>query len=118
MSRKIGDKGEDTAAAYIEAQGGRILKRNHYIRGGEVDIIFADGSTTVFCEVKARKSDRFGTPAEYVDVRKQQRICRAALDFTLKNKTVDENYRFDIIEIQGGRLNHIKNAFEFIEPQP
>ena len=58
-----GREGEDIAAKYIEAQGGRILARNHHMRGGEVDIVFADGDTTVFCEVKLRTSARFGLRA-------------------------------------------------------
>jgi putative endonuclease len=111
-----GRKGEDLACAYLERNGYKILTRNHYARGGEVDIIFSDGGVTVFCEVKARTQQRFGSPAEAVDRRKQKRICLAALDYISKNKDIDERYRFDIIEINNGRINHIKNAFEFIEP--
>jgi putative endonuclease len=111
-----GKAGEDMAAEYIEAHGGRILKRNHYVRGGEVDIIFADGDTTVFCEVKLRSLKRFGLPAEAVDMRKQKRICLAALDYAAQNKSIDEKCRFDIIAIYGGKISHIKNAFDFIAP--
>lgn len=117
MSRAIGNKGEDIANEFLIKQGFLVLARNYYIRGGEVDIIFADGDTTVFCEVKLRASNNYGDPSEAVDIRKQQRICRAALGFAYKNKRVDENYRFDIIEIIGKYVNHIKNAFEFIEPK-
>ncbi|MDD5017954.1 MAG: YraN family protein [Eubacteriales bacterium] len=113
-SRSKGNRGEDLAAAYLEQSGCEVLSRNYYIRGGEVDIIFSDGDMTVFCEVKLRNQDRFGTPAEAVGTAKQKRICRAALDYADKNKTIDEKYRFDIIEIYCGKINHIKNAFEFI----
>lgn len=111
-----GKAGEDMAAKYIEAQGGVILARNHHVRGGEVDIVFADGSATVFCEVKLRGSDRFGLPAEAVDTRKQKRICLAALDYASKNKSIDEMFRFDIIAIYDGKISHIRNAFDFIAP--
>lgn len=111
-----GKAGEDIAAAYIEAQGGKILARNYHVRGGEVDIIYADGDATVYCEVKLRNSERFGPPAEAVDARKQKRICLAALDYAAKNKSIDENCRFDIIAIYGGKISHIKNAFDFIAP--
>ena len=104
------------AAAYLQESGCRIVVRNYCMRGGEIDIIFLDNDTTVFCEVKLRNQDRFGTPAEAVGITKQKRICKAALDYAGKNKTVDEKYRFDIIEIYRGKLNHIKNAFEFISP--
>jgi putative endonuclease len=92
------------------------LARNHYVRGGEVDIIFEHDGVTVFCEVKLRSNTHFGTGAEAVTVVKQRRICRAALDYAFKNKIIDERLRFDIIEIAGGKINHIKNAFEFIQP--
>lgn len=117
MSRSLGNKGEDFAVKYLLRKGYAILFRNYYIRGGEVDIIFADEATTVFCEVKLRASIKFGNPSEAVDIHKQRRICKAALDYAYKNKKVDENYRFDIIEVAEGNINHIKNAFEFIEPK-
>lgn len=111
-----GRAGEDMAADYIEKQGGKILVRNYHMRGGEVDIIYADGDTTVYCEVKLRNSARFGLPAEAVDVRKRRRICLAALDYASKNKTIDEKCRFDIITIYNGKISHIQNAFDFIAP--
>ena len=115
-TRSKGSRGEDIAADYIEKHGGRILCRNHYVRGGEVDIIYDDNGTFVFCEVKLRTSNRFGTGAEAVDLRKQRRICTAALDYAASNKIIDETLRFDIIEINDGKINQIKSAFSFIEP--
>lgn len=114
-ARDRGDKGEDMAAEYLFGRGCEILRRNYCIRGGEVDIIFREDGRVVFCEVKTRTQSKFGTPAEAVDRRKQARICRAALDYASKNKNVDEIYRFDIIEVDNGRINHLKDAFEFIE---
>lgn len=115
--RRKGDSGEIIAAQYIEKQGHTILKRNHCVRGGEVDIIFTDGDTTVFCEVKLRTQSKFGTGAEAVDERKQRRICRAALDYAYRGGCMENPMRFDIIEIYCGHISHIKNAFEFIEPE-
>lgn len=115
-TRSRGNRGEDIAARYIEQSGGRILARNYYVRGGEVDIIFEQDGVTVFCEVKLRTSGRFGSGAEAVTPVKQRRICRAALDYAYNNKSIDETFRFDIIEITGGKISHIKNAFEYIEP--
>jgi len=111
-----GADAETRAASYLERCGCTVIKRNYHVRGGEVDIIFSEGDTTVFCEVKARTRDRFGSPAEAVNITKRRRVCLAALDYAAKNKGVDEKYRFDIIEFDNGRINHIRNAFEFIEP--
>ena len=76
---------------------------------------YVDGGTIVFCEVKTRTQNRFGTPAEAVTAVKQRRICRAALDYAYQKKCVDESIRFDIIEIESDRINHIKSAFMFTE---
>lgn len=113
--RERGDRGEAKAAAYLERQGCTILQKNYCIRGGEVDIVFKDGGTIVFCEVKTRSQSRFGSPAEAVDIKKQRRICRAALDYAYKKNCVDESIRFDIIEIVRDKINHIQSAFEFTE---
>lgn len=115
-STKTGRNAETRAVSYLERSGCNVIIRNYYIRGGEVDIIFSEGDTTVFCEVKSRTQKRFGSPAEAVTLAKVKRICRAALDYAANNKGIDEKYRFDIIELDNGRINHIKNAFEFIEP--
>lgn len=114
--RERGNRGEMQAAAYLENKGYTILARNHCVRGGEVDIIAQDGNTTVFCEVKTRTQQAFGSGAEAVDIKKQRHICRAALDYAYKNSLMDNAMRFDVIEIQYRRISHITNAFDFIEP--
>lgn len=113
--RERGDRGEAQAAEYLTKKGCTILHRNYCIRGGEVDIVYRDDDTIVFCEVKTRSQSRFGTPAEAVDIRKQRCICRAALDYAYKKNCIDENIRFDIIEVMNDRINHIKGAFEFVD---
>ena len=58
--------------------GYEILDRNWRRREGEVDLIVRRGPTVVFCEVKTRSTDRFGTGAESVLPAKQRRIRRLA----------------------------------------
>ncbi len=113
--RKKGDRGEAQAAAYLEKAGCTILAKNHCIRGGEVDIIFSQDGVNVFCEVKLRTQQLFGTGAEAVNTIKQRHICKAALDWACKNECADSLMRFDVIEINGGQIRHIKNAFEYLE---
>ena len=83
--RAKGDRGEAQAAAYLEKNNCAILAKNHCVRGGEVDIVFLEGGVTVFCEVKLRTQQRFGSGAEAVGTTKQRRICRAALDWAYNN---------------------------------
>ena len=62
----LGRSGEDEAAAWYTARGYEVLARNWRCRAGELDLIVAQGRLVVFCEVKSRSSERFGTPAEAV----------------------------------------------------
>ena len=73
--RQIGTEEEALAAVFLKAQGYEILEQNFRCRLGEIDIIARDGSALVFIEVKYRRNAAYGTPAEAVNLRKQQKIC-------------------------------------------
>lgn len=116
-TKKIGDFGEEEACRFLESRGITVLKRNYRERGGEIDIIAKDGQAIVFAEVKTRISKEYGTPAEFVDHKKQEKIIKTALSYL---GTDDVNMRFDVIEvmynIKNGvfsvtEINYIKDAF-------
>lgn len=113
----IGAWGEEQAVKFLEEKGYAVRCRNFKCREGELDIVANKNGTTVFVEVKTRKSELFGRPAEFVDYRKQRRIIKAAMRYTY---SPDIDMRFDVIEIiyndNGTELsikeiNHIENAF-------
>ena len=111
--QNIGYTGEQAAAEYLEKKGYSVITRNFRCKTGEIDIIAYLGGCTVFVEVKTRRNINFGTPAEFVDYRKQQKIKRAALYYI---KNADTDMRFDVIEVfhKDGiieKINHIENAF-------
>lgn len=116
-TKEIGDFGEEMACRWLEKSGACVLKRNYHCRTGEIDIIAKDGDTIVFCEVKTRISKSYGSPGEFVDFRKQQKIIGAALYYLGRD---DIDMRFDVIEVMyrvAGdvlvmtEINHIKSAF-------
>ena len=72
--RLVGDAGEDAVAAWYVAAGFTIAARNWRVREGELDIVARRPGVVVFCEVKTRRSDTFGIPAEAVTARKRSRI--------------------------------------------
>lgn len=115
MSRQIGNAAEDMAARLLASQGCQVLARNYAVRGGEIDIIIRDGDTIAFVEVKHRQSARYGQPREYVTAAKRRRICRAALSWLQENGCADQPIRFDVLESLGGRVEHIRAAFDFEE---
>jgi putative endonuclease len=111
--KATGRSGEDLAAQYLEQQGYTILERNYRLRIGEIDIIARDGEYLVFIEVKTRRSRKFGSPFEAVDIRKQQQIFKIASAY-LQGKELP--VRFDVVAVhlneQDVRVEVLKNAFE------
>lgn len=108
--------GEDLAAAFLLKKGYRIVKRNWRQKTGEIDIIAEHSGVMVFCEVKSRRSLIYGSGAEAVDRRKQERIIRTALLYMQGMQLLNRPCRFDVIEVMLSSpeypvLNHIINAF-------
>lgn len=97
-----GHRAEDLACARLAEHGLRLRERNYRCPYGEIDLILEDGKSLVFVEVRYRRQDRFGSPAETVDGRKQRRL-RAAAKHYLQRHPEDCNKpcRFDIVAITG-----------------
>jgi putative endonuclease len=110
-SRVVGDVKERLAEDYLRRHHLQPVARNHRCRYGELDLIMRDGGTLVFVEVRYRRSDRFGTAAETVDRRKQQRLAAAASHYLQMHPTLSP-CRFDVVAVGGeDRIHWIKNAF-------
>lgn len=115
---RLGEQGENLAVDFLRKQGYRIAATNFRSPLGEVDVIAQDGNTTVFIEVKTRRSVKTGMPQESVTQRKQDQILKTALVYLKRNNLVQGNYRFDVVSVVVGsgdeirNLELIKNAFE------
>ena len=113
----LGEYGEQVAASFLRSKGCRILARNFRApRGGEVDLVAADGRLLLFVEVKTRKFDSMIRPLDAVDRTKQALIERGANAWLRKLGTREIPWRFDVIEIyvENGkkpRVNHVRDAF-------
>jgi putative endonuclease len=97
--RRTGADGEVAVAAWYVERGYEILDRNWRIRDGELDIVARRGSTIVFCEVKTRRSDRFGLPVEAVTARKQQRLRLLATRWLDTHDQRRSEIRFDVASV-------------------
>lgn len=114
--QKLGKKGEELAVKYLRSKGYKILQQRYRTAQGEIDIIAVSDQTLVFVEVKTRTSTAFGSPAEAVDYRKQNKIRQVALTFIQDGNHKFQEFRFDVISILQNnqakwQLEHIKNAF-------
>ncbi len=112
-NKKFGDAGEDLACRYLEKNGYKILERNkHYSRFCELDIIAQYKNKTVFVEVKTRKTDSFGTPAEAITKSKYENMKKGVQFYLSENKV--EDYRIDLISITIKpeiKIEHLKNIY-------
>jgi putative endonuclease len=109
--RAFGQAGEDRAAAWYRARGYAVLARNWRCRDGELDLVVRRGRTLVFVEVKARRSDRFGLPAEAITAAKQRRLRVLARRYLEATDVRASVLRFDVVSILGGQLEVIEAAF-------
>lgn len=99
-NRCIGTRGERLAAKQIGREGGKVLYRNYRApKGGEVDIVYREGETLVFAEVKTRTSDRFGRPGDAVNREKERLIIRGANAWIRELNFPSLLFRFDVIEV-------------------
>jgi putative endonuclease len=94
----------------------RVLERRYRRRFGEIDLIAEQGGRIVFVEVKARRGNAFGLPAEAVTRRKRERIARVALAYLQQRGWLERPCRFDVVEVhvgghRGRQVRHIPDAF-------
>ena len=116
MNRKAtGDSAEQLACRYLQTQGLKLLQRNFYCRGGEIDLVMQHGDSLVFVEVRYRHRTAFGTAAETVSTSKQARIIHCANCYLARYRAWNEPARFDVVCIEGGasqrRIEWLQNAF-------
>jgi len=112
-TKAVGDYAESLAEDFLKAHKVKILEKNFSCRSGEIDLIVKDKDTLVFVEVRYRKSTNFGQPFETVTKTKQNKIIRSAQTYLQKHpKAANKACRFDVISIQQGEIDWIKNAFD------
>ena len=108
---ETGQKAEELAAAFLQAKGLTVLERNFRAKVGEIDLIAQDGDEVVFVEVRARASKDFGGAAASVDGAKRRKLIRAAA-LWLQARGWDGACRFDVVALDGGRIEHLPSAFD------
>jgi putative endonuclease len=117
-NRELGSLGEDLAVKYLIKNNYIIINRNYRTRYGEIDVVAKDDDYLVFIEVKARKNTNFGYPREAVNYTKQCKIKQLANFYLLKETKMNNNIRFDVVEVFLDKNNEVKsieiiaNAFE------
>jgi putative endonuclease len=115
-SDAVGAYGERVAARALTDAGMRIIDRNWRCRAGEIDLVALDGGTVVFCEVKTRRGEDFGTPVEAVRPAKVRRLRGLAARWLADHPDVRGEVRFDVIAVRPrvagpAGVEHLRAAF-------
>jgi putative endonuclease len=114
--RVVGQNGEDAVARWYAAAGYTVLDRNWRVREGELDLVVRNAGTIAFCEVKTRRGDAFGSPAEAVTARKRQRLRLLAGRWLDAHDGGAASLRFDVASVRpdgrgGWEVEMLPNAF-------
>ena len=114
--RGVGQRGETLAIDALVEAGYEILERNFRTPIGEIDVVARDRGVLCFVEVKWRRDESMGHPAEAVTPEKQRRLARTAEWYLAKRKKIGSAARFDVVAIleENGvpRVEILRNAFE------
>lgn len=114
--RARGDAVEAAALAFLQTRGLRLLARNAYSRGGELDLVMDDAGSVVFVEVRYRATAGFGGGAASVDAGKRRRLVQAAQAFLVRHpQHAQAPCRFDVVAASGDpaapALDWLRDAF-------
>lgn len=102
---------EQTALRHLRRHGLTPVEANFTCKGGEIDLIMRDGDTLVFVEVRQRADARHGGAAASITPAKIRRLVRAAQVYLQRLPGLPP-CRFDVVAIDGDRLEWIRNAIE------
>ena len=113
-----GEEGEDRALAHLLRAGLTLVARNYRVaagprsRGGEIDLIVRErDGTLVFVEVRQRAAGARVGAAASVSSTKRRRLVFAAQHY-LNRLTALPPCRFDVVAIDGERLEWLRAAFD------
>ena len=104
---------EDKAVAFLEEKGYEILERNSHFHHLEMDVVARDGDTLCFIEVKGRKEHSYLSGVYAIDRGKQRRLRTWATAYLCKHSysLTETACRFDVVSIEGEKIQLIQNAF-------
>jgi putative endonuclease len=112
-SNALGKLGEDAAAVHLVRLGYAIRARNVRTPFGELDLVAGDGESTVFIEVKTRRSRTRGLPEEAVTARKKIRLTASAQYYLQEKGLSDSPWRIDVVAVEYDRSGRMKRIEVF-----
>jgi putative endonuclease len=96
---EFGRWGEDHAALHLQGLGYEVVARNWRSEYGELDLVTRQEGAWVFVEVKARRSDKFGTAEEAITPAKKRHLLEAAQAYLAEHELEGVTWRIDVVTI-------------------
>lgn len=104
----IGNKNENLAIDFLEAEGFRIVERNYYARKlGEIDIIALKEGVLHFVEVKSAEAEF--NPIYNFTPTKLRRVINSSY-YYMKEKNIDMDFCIDLIVVRWGEVEFLENV--------
>lgn len=88
-----------------------LVSRNWRCREGEIDLVLTRARLLVFCEVKTRSSNAYGSPAAAVTPAKQARLRKLGMRWIDAHQMRPSAIRFDVACVIGRDVRVIESAF-------
>lgn len=88
-----------------------VVDRNWRCREGEIDLVLTRARLLVFCEVKTRSSNAYGSPAAAVTLAKQMRLRKLGMRWIDAHQMRSSAIRFDVACVVGRHVSVIESAF-------
>lgn len=95
----LGVRGERHAARHLKKQGMRIVARNRFHRGGEIDLIAIDGQWLVFVEVRTRSSEDYQRAEASIRYWKKKAVLRTVRGLVRKYRVKGLKPRVDVVAV-------------------
>ncbi|MBU6286972.1 MAG: YraN family protein [Chloroflexi bacterium] len=99
--QRTGRAGEAIAVAYALACGWEVLETNVRTPSGEIDLIVRDQTELALIEVRARRTESFGTGVESLTPRKRSRMAACAFEYLVARGLHPDTtaWRVDLIAV-------------------
>ena len=95
----VGGRGEQLAAAFLQARGFRLVEANWRCPLGEIDLIMERGGQFRFIEVKTRFTQTYGYPEESITKTKLRHLAHAIELWLRTQNPPPEDYQADAVAI-------------------
>jgi len=121
--QQIGQRGEDLAAKYLQAQGYTLIARNWHCQYGELDVVAQINAVLVFVEVKTRQTSelRQGEEIAFASItpQKRDRVVKSVYCYLDEHgHDANTSWRVDVLTVSirydgWSKVNHVEDAFDW-----